>query len=336
MKAGQISAWGLENLKITEVSEPPKPGKGEVLVRMRAASLNFRDYLVVNGKYNPKFPLPMVPLSDGAGEVAEVGEEVTRFSVGDKVLAQFAPLWISGNANHQELRTTLGGPLDGTLREYAVFPETALVSMPDHLTFEEGATLPCAALTAWSALFVENKLQPGEVVVVQGTGGVSLFALQFAKMTGARVIVTSSSEEKLERAKEFGADELINYRSTPDWEKEVKKLTDGEGADHIIEVGGAGTLQKSVKCVKHFGVVHLIGVLAGGSGEFHLLPVVMSNVRLQGVIVGSRKSFESMNAAISSNRLKPVVDKTFSMAESKEAIQYLKDGKHFGKIAIQI
>ncbi|PJZ77674.1 zinc-dependent alcohol dehydrogenase family protein [Leptospira neocaledonica] len=336
MKAVQLSSFGKENLSLIDLPDPGKPGPGEVLVRFRAASLNFRDYLVVQGKYNPKFPVPMVPCSDGAGEIVEVGEDVVDIKSGDKVNATFAPYWLSGAADKHQLRTTLGGPLDGTLRQYAILPTTGVVPMPPHLSFEEAATLPCAALTAWSSFFVENKLQKGESVVVQGTGGVSLFALQFAKAVGATVYLTSSSDEKLEKGKSLGADHLINYKNITSWGEKIRELTGGEGADHIVEVGGAGTLEQSIKAVKLFGTIHLIGILAGAIKDLNLLPIVMNQIKVQGIVVGHRQGFLEMNQAVEKWKLKPVVDKIFELSEFKDALEYLKDGKHFGKIVVRI
>ncbi|MCT8334533.1 NAD(P)-dependent alcohol dehydrogenase [Leptospira sp. 85282-16] len=336
MKQAQIQSFGLDHLKIVEVSEPAKPNPTEVLVRIRAASLNYRDSLVVEGKYNPKFPLPLVPCSDGAGEVVAIGSEVSEWKVGDRVLLTFAPKWISKEATHAEMRNTIGGPLPGTLREFALVPETGLVRIPTHLSYEEASTLPCAALTAWSGLFQFSQLKPGEFVVVQGTGGVSIFALQFAKLVSAKVILTSSSSEKLERGKELGADYLINYKETPDWGKEVRRITEKVGADHIIEVGGAGTLEQSIAACRPFGVIHLIGILAGKSGELNLLPAVMNNLKIQGLVVGGRKAFIEMNQAIEASGLCPIVDKVFSLEESTDAIRYLRSGSHFGKIVIRI
>jgi NADPH:quinone reductase-like Zn-dependent oxidoreductase len=336
MKQAQISKFGLENLIIEEVPTPNSLGPNEVLVRIRAASLNYRDSLVVEGKYNPKFPLPLVPCSDGAGEVVSLGKDVTEFEVGDRVCLTFAPKWIAKEASHSEMRYTIGGPLPGTLKEFAVVSELGLVPIPKHLSFEEAATLPCAALTAWSGFFEFSQLKSGDIVVVQGTGGVSIFALQFAKIAGATVIVTSSSDDKLAKAKDLGADYLINYKETPEWGKEIRKITNKMGADHIIEVGGAGTLEQSIAACRPFGVIHLIGILAGKSGELNLLPAVMNNLKIQGLVVGGRKAFLSMNKAIEASGLRPVVDKVFSLENTKEAIQYLRSGSHFGKIVIKI
>ncbi len=336
MKAIQINSFGMENIALKELPKPPSPENSEVLVRFHAASLNYRDYLVITGKYNAKFPLPLIVCSDGAGEVIEVGKGVSEFSVGDKVCATFAPTWIAGKPTKKELRTSLGGPLDGTLREYAILPESGIVKMPSHLSYEEASTLPCAALTSWSALFVQSQVLPGEFVVIQGTGGVSLFALQFAKLAGAKVILTSSSDEKLESGKKMGADFLINYRTEPKWGEKVKEITNGEGADHIIEVGGAGTLEESIKAVKLFGNIHLIGILGGTTPSLNLLPIVMGQVKIQGIVIGPRKSFLEMNRAIEENQMRPIIDKIFALGETRQAIEYLRDGKHFGKVVIKI
>lgn len=335
MKAFEIGQFGLENLKLVE-RDNPRPKSKEVLVKIHAASLNYRDYLVVNGKYNPYFKLPLIPLSDGAGEVVEIGEDVTNFSVGDRVMGTFAPDWLSGQGTRAQIRNTIGGPNDGTLCELKIFTDHGLVSIPSHLSYEEAATLPCAALTSWSAMVIEGTVNPGDTVVVLGTGGVSIFALQFAKILGANVIATSGSDEKLEKAKQLGADYTINYKSTKDWSKEIKRITEGVGADHIIEVGGGGTLEQSIKSIRPFGQISLIGVLAGGSKDLNLLPVLMNNIKIQGIVVGSKAGFESMNKAISYHKLKPIVDKVFSFEESKESIEYLKSGNHFGKVCIKI
>lgn len=327
--------WGLDHLKIVDRSEL-EPGPGEVLVGVKACSLNYRDWLMVKGQYNPRIPLPFVPLSDGAGEVLAVGTGVTSLAVGDKVAGIFNQTWDGGEPNQQRLRTTLGGPLDGMLRERAVLPETGLIKVPAHLSYEQAATLPCAGVTAWSAIAKYGRLQPGESVLVQGTGGVSIFALQFAKLFGARVIVTSSSDEKLARAKKLGADEAINYVKNPDWHKEARALTGKVGVDHVIEVGGAGTLEKSLKSVRIGGSVYVIGVLAGNTSPLNVLPILMSSVRLQGITVGSRDDFEAMNRAIASASLTPVVDKAFDFGEAKAAFEHLASGKHFGKVVVRV
>lgn len=336
MKAIQIHSFGLDQIQLKELENPNSPEKGEVLVRFHAASLNYRDYLVITGNYNPKFPLPFIPCSDGAGEVVGIGKDVKGLSIGDRVCVTFAPAWVSGKPSKKELRASLGGPLDGTLREYGVFSENALVKIPAHLSFEEASTLPCAALTAWSALFEETNVLPGEFVVIQGTGGVSIFALQFAKLIGAKIILTSSSDEKLALGKKLGADYIINYKNEPHWSKVVREITNGDGADHVIEVGGAGTLEESIKSVRLFGNIHLIGILGGTTPSLNLLPVVMGQIRIQGIVIGPKKSFEKMNRAIESNQLRPVIDKIFSLEDTRFAIDYLKNGKHFGKVVIKI
>lgn len=336
MKAFEVGPqFGLENLKIIE-RPPARPGPGEVLVKIRAVSLNFRDHLMVQGKYNPRQTLPLVPLSDGAGIVSAVGSGVDRWKEGDRVCPIFAQRWHSGPPSHDTLRFTLGGPLDGTLREEMVVPADALVSIPSHLTYEEASTLPCAALTAWSSLVTQGAVKAGDTVVALGTGGVSVFALQFARLMGARVIITSGDDDKLQRAKEIGAHGLINYRSTPEWEKQIRKLTSGELADHIIETGGAGTLEKSIRSVRPGGFIGLIGVLAGGQKDLDLTPVFMRNIRVQGILVGHRESFEAMNRAIDLHGLKPIIDRVFSFQESTEALRYLASAKHFGKIVIRV
>lgn len=326
-------------MKVYEIREPkgveavitaerpePKPGHGEVVVRMRAASLNYRDLAVARGAYGRGVAYPIIPLSDGAGEIVELGPGVTRWVLGDRVAGIFMQGWLSGRVDAEKTKTALGGAIEGVLSELRAFPQDGLVRIPDHLSFEEGATLPCAGVTAWHAL---QGLQPGQTVLVQGTGGVSMFALQFAKMAGARVITTSSSDEKLERARHLGADELINYKAVPEWEKPA------QGVDHIVEVGGAGTLGKSLKAVRIGGVIALVGVLTG-KGEIDPQPALMKSVRMQGIYVGSREMFEDMNRAIVQGGMRPVVGRTFPFAEALEAYKYLESGAHFGKIVISI
>lgn len=336
MRAVEIhGAFGLDNLVLTERPDP-RPGPGQVLVRLRSASLNFRDLLTVEGKYNPKQKLPLIPCSDGAGEVAAVGEGVTRVQPGERVCTLFAQKWISGEPTRERLRSTLGGPLDGTLAELAVFDEEGVVKTPDHLSDEEAATLPCAAVTAWTALVTEGGLTAGDTVLVQGTGGVSLFALQIAKMLGARVIATSSQDEKLERVRQMGADGLINYREVPDWGKRAKELTGGTGVDHVVEVGGAGTLQQSLQAARFGGTVSLIGNLSGTRTEILLTQIFMQKIRVNGILVGHRESFEAMNRAIALHQLRPVIDRAFSLEEAPAAFRHMAAGGHFGKIVVRI
>lgn len=336
MRAVEIrGAFGLENLALVERPDP-RPGPGQVVVRVRAASLNYRDLLTVQGLYNPKQPLPLIPCSDGAGEVVETGPGVTRVKAGDRVCGNFAQKWIAGQPTRDRLRSTLGGPLDGMLAELVALDQEGVVHVPPHLTDEEAATLPCAAVTAWSALVTEGGITAGDTVLVQGTGGVSLFALQLGKALGARVIVTSSSDEKLARAQELGAAEGINYREVPDWGKRAKELTGGVGVDHVVEVGGADTLRHSLQAVRFGGTVSLIGNLTGIATELMLTQVFMQKVRLQGILVGHRESFEAMNRAIALHGLHPVVDRVFPLEEARAALELMAAGGHFGKIVVRV
>lgn len=337
MKAHVLeNSFGLENIHLRERELKPL-GDYEIRIGIKAVSLNFRDYLMVTGNYNPKLKLPLVPLSDGAGEIIETGKCVTRFTKGERVMPSFSQNWIAKRPHSDDMRkSTLGGPLDGTAREMMDVPEWAAVAIPESLSYAEAATLPCAALTAWSSLVTMNQARPGEYVVVLGTGGVSIFALQFAKMLGCKVIATSSSDAKLKRAEELGADFLINYKTKPEWAKEVRKITKMRGADHIIEVGGAGTLEQSMRAVRMDGVVSLIGILAGSSKELNLLPILMQNVRMQGILVGGREALEDMCRAVAENKMKPIVDKTFGFSELNAALAYLKSGSHFGKVVVEV
>jgi NADPH:quinone reductase-like Zn-dependent oxidoreductase len=334
MKTFELTQFGLENLALVE-REEPRPGPNEVVVRFHAASLNFRDLMFVKGVYNPRAKLPSIPLSDGAGEVVEIGSEVSQWKTGDHVCPIFNQSWLDGRPSLQKNRATLGaGDRDGVAREYGAFNENGLVRIPEHLSFEEAATLPCAGVTAWHALVESGQLRAGETVLTLGTGGVSIFALQFSKMHGAAVISTSSSVEKLNRARELGANETINYKLTPDWDKEVSRLTNNIGVDHVVEVGGTGTLSKSVNSVRVGGHVALIGVLASG-GDFDPRRILMKGVRLQGIFVGSRQMFEDMNSAIEVDRMKPVISKIFAFEELPEALKYMEAGSHFGKIVLK-
>jgi NADPH:quinone reductase-like Zn-dependent oxidoreductase len=326
--------FGFDALTLAERPEP-QPGPHEVLVRMRAWSLNYRDLLVVKGLYNPKMPLPRVPLSDGAGEVVAVGAGVTRFQPGDRVAGIFMQTWLAGELDDAKTKSALGGAIDGVAAESVVFAEDGLVRIPEHLSFEEAATLPCAAVTAWNGL-IAGGLKPGETVLLLGTGGVSLFALQFAKLSGARVIITSSSDEKLRRAQELGADDGINYRQIPDWHKRVRELTGGMGVDHVVEVGGAGTLSQSLQAVRTAGHVALIGVLSGAGGEVNPLPILMKHLRVRGIYVGSRAMFEAMNRAVVAQQLHPVVDRVFPLAELRTALEQMEHGSHFGKLVVRV
>ncbi len=334
MRTFEIQQFGLENLKLVE-SDVPRPGRFEVLVRMTAASINYRDLMVAKGLYNPKMRLPMVPLSDGAGVVEEVGPDVTRVKKGDRVAACFMQKWIDGPPTKEKGASALGGAIDGVLREYALFHEDGLVHAPTSLSDVEAAALPCAAVTAWHALFEHTRLVPGDNVLIQGTGGVSTFALSFARAAGLRTIVTSSTDEKLARVRELGADETINYKQHPDWDKDARSLTDGLGVDNVIEVGGGDTLPKSVRAVRVHGVVSVIGVLTG-RGEPAVGPgsLLMNSLRVQGIYVGSREMFERMNRAIKFHRIKPVIDRVFPWTELPEALRHMESQQHFGKICL--
>lgn len=335
MRAYEIQgAFGVENLTMVERREP-EPGPYEVRLKMLASSLNFRDLLMVRGHYNPRQPLPLVPLSDGVGVVEAVGDGVTRVAIGDRVAGIFSQRWISDPPTHERVRATLGGPLDGMAAEKVVLHEEGVVKVPAHLTDVEAATLPCAGVTAWNSLRGEGDVQAGDTVLILGTGGVSIFALQFAVAIGARPIVTSSSDEKLERAKELGAWETINYRTHDTWWRQVRELTDGAGVDHVVEVGGAGTFEQSVRSTRTGGHVSLIGVLAGGSQKIDLTRVLMNNICVQGVLVGSRDRFEAMNRAVDAQQIMPVVDSTHSFEALPDALRALGKGKHFGKIGIE-
>ena len=332
MKAFEIqNSFGLDALNLIERPNP-SPGYGQVLIKLRVVSLNYRDLMVVKGLYNPNIPLPLIPFSDGVGEVVAVGSGVTRVKVGDRVAGIFFQKWLSGKLTEEKTRSALGGAIDGLLAEYAVLHEDGVVSVPEHLTDVEAATLPCAAVTAWNAL--AGNVKAGDTVLIQGTGGVSLFALQFAQVLGAKVIATSSSDEKLERLQSLGVTETINYKQTPDWGKKVQEITGG--VDHVVEVGGAGTLNESLKAVSYGGKISLIGVLTGGKGEISTGAILMKNVRVQGIYVGSREMFEDMNKAIALHKIRPICDRVFPLESAREALKYMETGAHFGKICIQL
>ncbi len=335
MKAWRIPSFGIDNLELVTLPDP-QPGRGEVLVKVHAVSWNYRDLMTVLGRYNPKMHLPRIPCSDGAGEVVAVGEGVTRVKVGDRVAGIFMQNWIDGEADAAKIRGALGGDIDGMLAEFVVLEEQGVVQFPAFLSYEEAATLPCAAVTAWNALHRAQAVTAGDTVVVQGTGGVSIFALQFAKLLGARVLGISSSDAKLERAKKLGLDAGLNYRDHPEWDKWVVEQTGGRGADRVIEVGGAGTLTRSLRALRIGGVISQIGVLSptGESVEISLL--LHRQVRLCGIYVGSRAEFEMMNRAIFQHKLKPVVDEVFSFTDVPGALRRLESATHFGKLVTSV
>ena len=330
-KAGRI-----DDLTLT-AAQPPVAGHGQAVVRLGAASLNFRDLMIVKNQYGRPARPGLVPVSDGAGEVVEVGPGVTRVQVGDRVAGIFHQGWIGGDITDAMAGTALGGDLDGVLAEYRAFDEGGLVPLPAGYSFEDGATLPCAAVTAWDALMCGPRpVRAGDTVLTLGTGGVSVFALQFAAAAGARVISTSSSDEKLARAKSLGATDTVNYKATPEWDQAVLEMTRGRGVDHVVEVGGAGTLPRSLKCVRRGGTVSVIGLLTGGGGEINPLVLIPKAATMRGIYVGSREMFLDMNRAIDVNAIRPVIDRTFPFEQAADAYRHLESGSHFGKVVVRI
>lgn len=339
MKAYKLYApKGLDNFKLGEHDEPVVKDN-EVKIQMKAASLNYRDTAVAAGAFSyPGEQLPLIPFSDGAGIVTEVGQSVKKVKVGDRVSVNFFPDWYGGAFSKEKTARSLGGSTDGILAEYVTFDENAVVKIPEGLSYEEAATFPCAGVTAWHALVVKGILKAGNTVLVQGTGGVSVFGLQIAKFFGAKVIVTSSSDEKLEQAKALGADCLINYKESPNWEEKALEYTDGEGVDYILEVGGPGTLNKSLKAIKPGGSIYIIGAVGGGApgqtDNIFISPLTMTN--LQGIYVGSAEMLNDLFKAYAANQVKPVIGKTFPFDEVKEALNFMSSGSHFGKIVVTI
>jgi NADPH:quinone reductase-like Zn-dependent oxidoreductase len=327
MKHWQINEWG--RLSEGESVDPPLQA-GQVRLAIQAVSLNYRDHLMLQGQYNPKQPLPLVPCSDGAGQVTEVGPGVVRWKVGDRVCPIFCQSWISGPPNKERISQTLGGPLPGTLRAQMVIDEQGLVDVPAHLDWDEAACLPCAAVTAWNAI---SDQPAGSRIVVQGTGGVSLFALQLAKAAGMEVLLTSSSDDKIKKAVALGADHGVNYRETPEWSRAVRAWA-REGVDCVVEVGGAGTLEQSLRCLKPGGKIAMIGILAGASKPINVLPILMQQLRVQGVLVGNRDDFEAMNRLILRARIRPVLDQRLPFAQAPQAWERLASGQHFGKVVV--
>lgn len=339
MKQWQITGeWSFDGLKLGQ-GDLPEPNPGEVLLRMKAVSLNFRDALMVNHQYGSKSgELPLVPLSDGIGEVVAVGEGVEGVPIGSRRLPCFNQAWLDGDLEDAMWAHVLGGPLDGTAREFMCCQATASVAVPDHVSDVEAATLCCAAVTAWNACNeMPQTARDGGVVVTQGSGGVSLFALQLAKARGARVIATSSGDEKLERLRALGADETINYRQTPDWGKSVLELTDGRGADLIVDIGGAQTIKQSLRAVRSNGAISLIGNVGGSVADINLPIVFMFRKRLIGISTGSAADFGAMMTEMAQLRFRPVIDKrVYSFDELGHALQTLPDGRHFGKVVVRV
>jgi NADPH:quinone reductase-like Zn-dependent oxidoreductase len=333
MHAWQISSFGIDSLEFTE-HPTPQTGPGEVLVRVHAISINYRDLLMVKGLYNPKLKLPRIPCSDGAGEVAAVGEGVTRWKPGDRVAGIFMQNWLDGPLTPAKAKGALGGDIDGMLAEYVVLMDTGLVRLPEHLSFAEAATLPCAAVTAWNAL-AAGRLKPGATILILGTGGVSIFALQLARMMGVRVLGISGSDQKLERARSLGLDAGLNYRETPAWDRWALEQTGGEGVDLVIEVGGVGTLPRSLGAIRMGGVIAQIGVLAGSAEPIPLALILHKQARIQGIYVGSRKDFEEMNKAIALTALHPVAE-LFPWSQAREVMARMEQAAHFGKLVLTV
>jgi NADPH:quinone reductase-like Zn-dependent oxidoreductase len=338
MRAYELTAGSSSIDALRRCERPdPKPGTAQILVRIQAVSLNYRDLMIARGHYmGGPVGSNVIPLSDGAGEVIAAGSAVKRFRVGDRVAGTFFRNWIDGAPPQGPLVALGAPPADGVLAEYVVFDEQDAVAVPAHLSVEAAAALPCAAVTAWRALVELGRVAPGETVLLIGTGGVSIFALQFARLAGARVLITSSSDGKLKRARSLGADGCINYRTNPDWEREVMKLTDGRGVDHVLEVGGSGTLSRSIASVAVGGRIALIGVLTGVGDPGSPYGLLGRQASIHGVFVGSRGHFERMNAAIAVNRLEPIVDRIFRFDEAAAAYRHLESGAHFGKVVLCI
>lgn len=335
MKAWRIPTFGIDKLSLDEVPSP-QPGPGQVVVDVHAVSLNYRDLMMVKGAYNPKLQPHRIPCSDGAGTIAAIGEGVTRVAVGDRVAGTFFQNWQDGEATADKLKGALGGDIDGMLAQQVLLHQDGIVRLPEHLSFEEAATLPCAGVTAWNAVANAGRIKSGDTVLIQGTGGVSCFALQFARGLGARVIGTSSSTEKLRRAAALGLEAGHNYRDDPEWARWAVSQTGGRGVDLVVEVGGAGTFQQSLAATRIGGVIAQIGVLSGREQPHTITPILHRMLRVLGIYVGSRHHFEQMNRAIAQTGLRPVVDRVFSYGEAREAFETIDKASHFGKIVIVV
>ena len=335
MRVWQISSFGIDSLELVE-RPIPSPDAGEVLVKVRAISINYRDLLIVKGLYNPKMKLPRIPVSDGAGDVVAVGDGVTAWKPGDRVAGIFMQNWIDGPLTPGKARHALGGDIDGMLAEYVVLKDSGLVAIPEHLSFQEAATLPCAAVTAWNALSA-GEVKPGATVLIQGTGGVSIFALQLARLKGARVLGISSSDEKLERASSLGLDAGLNYRENPEWDRWALDETAGQGVDLVVEVGGAATLPRSLKALRFGGTIAQVGVLSGPAdpGPFPVASILHRQARIHGIYVGSRKDFEDLNKAISLTQLRPVGE-NFPWSIARQVFTRMEEASHFGKLVLTV
>ena len=333
-KALRLSGGFSINALTFDTYSLPEPGPRDVLVRVRAVSLNQRDLMLVTGTYMPDVPTPRIPCSDGAGEVVAVGNEVTRFRVGDRVVTSFYRDWLGGDLTYAESGATLGGGVDGTLTTHLLLPEHGLVRIPDALTFEDAATLPCAAVTAWHALVSTANMGKDDTVLLLGTGGVSIVGLQIAKLRGARVIITSSSDDKLQRAEALGADEVINYKTTPQWDKRARELTGRVGVTHVLETGGAGTLPLSLRAAGYHAQVSVIGLISGAEQSIDIRQILGKNLRVQGITVGSRMMLEEVAETFASTNTHAVIDETFAFDQAKEALRSLQAAEHFGKIVI--
>jgi NADPH:quinone reductase-like Zn-dependent oxidoreductase len=335
MRVWQISSFGVDSLELVD-RPTPSPDPGEVLVKVRAISLNYRDLLIVKGLYNPKLKLPRIPVSDGAGEVVAVGDGVTAWKPGDRVAAIFMQNWLDGPPTPAKARHALGGDIDGMMAEYVLLKDTGLVAIPAHLSFQEAATLPCAAVTAWNALSA-CELKPGATVLIQGTGGVSIFALQLARLKGARVLGISSSNEKLERASSLGLDAGFNYRENPEWERWALEETAGQGVDLVVEVGGAATLPRSLKALRIGGTIAQVGILSGpvDPSPFPIASILHKQARIHGIYVGSRKDFEDLNKAVSLVQLRPVGE-NFPWSMARQVFARMEEASHFGKLVLTV
>jgi NADPH:quinone reductase-like Zn-dependent oxidoreductase len=336
MKAYQITGSnGLLSLALSELPDPT-PAHGEVLIRIKAVSLNYRDFMNVVGIHGVSGPVPRIPCSDGAGEIVACGPGVQDWDIGDKVVVPFMPSWLDGPFTQQHSARALGGAVDGLLRELAVLPAASLLRVPDYLSLNEAATLPCAAVTAWDGLVVRGNLKAGETVLVLGTGGVSVFALQIAKLMGARVLGISSSDDKCQRLLDLGADAVHNYKTDPAWDDWALSLTDGVGVDKVIEIGGPDTLNRSIKATRFGGHISLIGVLTGTAGNVQTVQILRKGIRLDGTYVGSRAMFADMLRAFQHSQTRPIIDSVFPFEKAVEAFRHMESGKHFGKIVVEI